>query len=300
MTFDRRGLILRILAFAFALSLLFVAGISKSDTFTGCLSNGGKIKNVAIGSAPARPCKDNSQQISWDSEPPTALAVNCPLDSIQDAVDQAEAGTPLTITVSGTCTEEVVITTSDVTVQGNNIIDDHVVGGFTVTGAQRVSIKHLTIRDGTTSYPVGVFASRGASVVLDDLFISGQSGVGIWLSRNAYADILGSTVQNPANGDNALLIADGAVVRASDGAGFNTFTSANGAPNNGAAVGLFRSASARLDGIIFIENSAPGGGLAVHRLIESSSSTLPYTAEAEFFATPLPVFPAFPTDCSFP
>ena len=266
MTFDRRGLITRILAFAFALSLLFVAGVSKAETFTGCLKNFGIITNVAIGTAPKRPCRRNSQQISWNSEgppgsppppPPTALAVNCPFDSIQDAVDEAEAGTPLTITVNGTCTEEVVITTNDVTVQGNSIADE-VVGGFTVTGAQRVSIKHLTIRDGTTSYPVGVFASRGAAVVLDDLFISGQSGAGIYVSRNAYADILGSTVQNPASGDNALLITDGGVVRASNGAGFNTFTS-----SNNAAVGLFRSASARFDGIIFIENSALGGGLAV-------------------------------------
>ena len=268
MTFDRRGLITRILAFAFALSLLFVAGDSKADTFTGCLRNfGGIITNVAIGTAPKRPCRRNSQQISWNSEgppgsppppPPTALAVNCPFDSIQDAVDEAEAGTPLTITVNGTCTEEVVITTNDVTVQGNNIIDDHVIGGFTITGAQRVSIKHLTIRDGTTSYPVGVSASRGASAVLDDLFISGQIGAGIFVSRNAYVDIFGSTVENPDDGDNALLITDGGVVRASNGAGFNTFTS-----SNNAAVGLFRSASARFDGIIFIENSALGGGLAV-------------------------------------
>jgi hypothetical protein len=83
-----------------------------------------------------------------------ALTVACPADSIQAAVDRAEPGTPLTITVGGTCTEEVVITTDDVTVQGNNIINDQVIGGFTITGAHRVTIKSLTIRDGTTGYPV--------------------------------------------------------------------------------------------------------------------------------------------------
>ncbi len=195
-------------------------------------------------------------------QPPMTLTVVCP-DSIQDAVDQAVPGTPLAISVDGTCTEEVVITADDVTVQGNSIADE-VVGGFTITGAQRVTIKSLTIRDGTTGYPVGVFASRGASVVLDDIFVSGQGGAGIYLSRNAYADIFGSTAENPAGGDNALLLNDGAVVRVED----STVTSANGDSDNGAAVGLFRSASARIDGTIFIENSA--GGLAVQVLHTSN------------------------------
>ncbi len=184
-----------------------------------------------------------------------ALTVICP-DSIQAAVDQAVPGTPLMITVTGTCTEEVVITANDVTVQGNSILDE-VVGGFTITGAQRVTIKSLTIRDGTIDYPVGVFASRGASVVLDDIFVSGQGGAGIYVSRNAYADIFGSTVENPAGGDNALLLNDGAVVRVED----STFTSANGDPDNGAAVGLFRSASATFAGNIFLENTDVGGGI---------------------------------------
>ena len=97
-------------------------------------------------------------------------------------------------------------------------------------------------------------------------------------SRNAYVDIFGSTVLNPAAGDNALLITDGGVVRASDGAGFNTFVSSNGASDNGAAVGLFRSASARFDGSVFFENE--NGGLALQILdtsnvqVRSSSGAL--------------------------
>jgi hypothetical protein len=202
-------------------------------------------------------------------QPPIALTVVCPADSIQAAVDQAVPGTPLTITVNGTCTEEVVITTDDVTVQGNNIIDDHVIGGFTITGAQRVTIKSLTIRDGAASFPVGVFATRGAAVVLDDIFVSGQGrsgdgGAGIYVNRNAHADILGSTVENPLQGDNALLINDGAAVRTSN----STFSSANGASNTGAAVGLYRSASARFDGDNFFEND--GGGLAFEILHTSN------------------------------
>lgn len=91
----------------------------------------------------------------------------------------------------------------------------------------------------------------------------------------------------PADGDNVLLITDGAVVRASNGDGLNTFTSANGAPGNGAAVGPFRTASARFDGIIFFENSADGGGLAVqvadvsYFQVRSSSNALIRTIDGD-------------------
>jgi hypothetical protein len=188
--------------------------------------------------------------------PPGPKSVDCDGgDTIQEEVDEADG--PTIIFVSGTCTENVTITKDDITIQGDNIDDDHVVGGFTITGAHRVTIKSLTIRDGTTSYPVGVFASRGAAVVLDDIFVSGQGGAGIYVSRNAYADIFGSTVESPDTADNALLLNDGAVVRASN----STFISANGDPDNGAAVGLFRSSSARFDGDVFFWNTAVGGGI---------------------------------------
>ena len=188
--------------------------------------------------------------------PPGRKSVDCDGGAtIQEEVDEADG--PTIIFVSGTFTENVTITKDDITIQGDNIIDDHVVGGFTINGAQRVTIKSLTIRDGTTGYPVGVFATRGAAVVLDDIFVSGQGGAGIYVSRNAYADIFGSTVESPDTADNALLLNDGAVVRASN----STFISANGDPDNGAAVGLFRSSSARFDGDVFFWNTAVGGGI---------------------------------------
>ena len=61
---------MRILAFAFALSLLVVVGESKSETFTGCLKKGGNANNIAIGTVPTSPCTGNSEQISWNAEGP--------------------------------------------------------------------------------------------------------------------------------------------------------------------------------------------------------------------------------------
>jgi len=60
---------MRILAFAFALPLLVVAGVSKAETFTGCLASG-NINKVAISLTPKSPCTGNSQQISWNAEGP--------------------------------------------------------------------------------------------------------------------------------------------------------------------------------------------------------------------------------------
>jgi len=62
---------MRMLAFAFALPLLVAAGVSKADTFTGCLNNTSGIMNkVAVGPLPASACTGNSQQISWNAEGP--------------------------------------------------------------------------------------------------------------------------------------------------------------------------------------------------------------------------------------
>lgn len=52
-------------------TLIFVSfsGLAAAqDTFTGCLTTGGSIINVAIGTDPAQPCTANQLQISWNEE----------------------------------------------------------------------------------------------------------------------------------------------------------------------------------------------------------------------------------------
>ena len=46
------------------LLLLLTAGVAKADTFTGCLTSGGQIVNVAIGVNPLQPCVGNKNQIT--------------------------------------------------------------------------------------------------------------------------------------------------------------------------------------------------------------------------------------------
>ena len=40
----------------------------EADTFTGCLTPGGDVKNVALGSAPTKECTGQSVQVSWNIE----------------------------------------------------------------------------------------------------------------------------------------------------------------------------------------------------------------------------------------
>ena len=46
------------------------AGPAAADTFTGCLTENGKLRNVAQGDEPRRPCRGKSTEITWNVEGP--------------------------------------------------------------------------------------------------------------------------------------------------------------------------------------------------------------------------------------
>jgi len=206
--------------------------------------------------------------------PISDLTVDCDAgDLIQTAVDQATPGTSLTITVNGTCTEDVVVTANDITILGVNL-DGHVpvdgiVGTIHVRSADRVTINGLIINNDSSPNQTGVSANRGAAVILNNLIVSGydQGGYGIVVSRNAHADINWVDVSNPATGEFALFIGDGGSARISN----SSFSSENGAAINGSAIGLFRAGNARLDGGNTITNTAtasnPGNLGAINNAI---------------------------------
>jgi hypothetical protein len=64
----REDVIMRILALALALPILFVAADARSETFTGCLSPSGNLNKVAVGLLPSSPCTGNSQQVTWTTD----------------------------------------------------------------------------------------------------------------------------------------------------------------------------------------------------------------------------------------
>ena len=104
------------------------------------------------------------------------INVNCPMKSLQTAVDRANPGD--TLNVSGTCNELIVVGTDGVTIDGG--------GAATI--------------DGDTPAPVGgtkallrVFAS---DVTIRDITVQDSPGIGITIRRSGSATIRGTIVQN--------------------------------------------------------------------------------------------------------
>lgn len=186
--------------------------------------------------------------------PVSAITVDCSTDTIADALAQAAPGVPLTVTIMGTCNEDVVIERDDITLVGAaGDKSDEIEGGVTIRAAQRVTVQDLKIFDGKTSpfasFPAGVFLTNAASATLLNLIVSGHlsatptdSGVGIWVRWNSFVLMDGVDVMAPAGSEEAVLITDGADARIEN----STLVSAESSPFNGAALGLFRSAHVRV------------------------------------------------------
>ena len=67
----RSGLAVAGIAIAIAaLTALGAGSAAAADTFTGCLTKNGKLKNVALGDEPRRRCRGKSTEISWSVEGP--------------------------------------------------------------------------------------------------------------------------------------------------------------------------------------------------------------------------------------
>ncbi len=98
--------------------------------------------------------------------------VDCTISrSIQDVLDgvDPDPGETLTFTVRGLCTEDVVIVSDDITLQGESPLDGILGGGSIVDGAQRVVIDNLTV---SGSPGDGILAENGAAVTVSNSTVS--------------------------------------------------------------------------------------------------------------------------------
>ena len=86
-----------------------------------------------------------SMQVTVAAQRPSGnVIVDCDAgQSIQTAVNKANPRAPLTLVVSGTCEENVLIRRDDVTIDGNN--DGAVSGTIEVSEGSRVKIQNLCI-----------------------------------------------------------------------------------------------------------------------------------------------------------
>ena len=117
---------------------------------------------------------------------PLVVNVNCTAgQKISDALNQTP-GRPLTINVTGPCTENVTITRDDVTLQGvaaNTLITaaNSAASTIAVAGGRRVTLARLDLRGGTN----GVNGARGADFDLRDCTTRNNSVRGVIVSNHS-------------------------------------------------------------------------------------------------------------------
>lgn len=100
-----------------------------------------------------------------------ALTVDCSTDSLQDAIDSASPGVSVTITVNGTCNEDIYINRDRVTLldgsSGKIVGQTAYEAAVTVDGANNVQIVGLTIESSQTDGN-GVSVSNNGNLTLGD------------------------------------------------------------------------------------------------------------------------------------
>ena len=129
----------------------------------------------------------NTNALSRESG--TTYTVNCPSETIADALSKAQPGD--TISITGMCNETVEVKKDGITLDGGDtaIIDG---GGadapvIGVYGQQNVVIRGLTVQKGQH----GVMADRGAAVWLEDVTAQDNGG-GIAIRGNSSATFAGT------------------------------------------------------------------------------------------------------------
>jgi hypothetical protein len=165
---------------------------------------------------------------------------------IADAIAKADDDEGIQITIKGTCTEIVTVTTDGVTFRGDPGVGGTLMGGFIVDGAQRVVIDDLTV---TGSPDNGVLAKGGAAVTVSNSIITDHGRSGIAVILGATAQINGNTISD--NDSYAIVVVEEGSARLRS----NTVTT-DFIPG---ALGVFRNASLRLNGGNTITNTNGAG-----------------------------------------
>ena len=146
-----------------------------------------------------------------DEEVSGHRVVNCDRgDSLNRALSKILAlpGSSLVVRVKGVCRESVVINKDGLILEGERAsIDGNGKDALVIDGAQRVTIKGFTIRNGAN----GVVGKSGASFSLLDSVVSGHAAMGVVLTGHSAAVISDTVVEK--NGVNGVEANDHSQVR---------------------------------------------------------------------------------------
>ena len=186
-----------------------------------------------------------------------AQGVTCPGDSLQDAIDGAGAGD--TITVAGTCAENVLIPEGmdgvtlngggTATINGPNTTTQATV----MVRARYVTIKNFTITGGYD----GIWVVFGGHALIEENTISGAARNGISVGAGSSAQIINNTVQGSAS--DGIAVNESSAARIGVLSTFDTETYPNTIQNNGeSGILVTRSSSALIVGNTISNNTLDG------------------------------------------
>ena len=137
--------------------------------------------------------------------------VNCDRgDSLNRALSKILSlpGSTIVVRVKGVCRESIMINKDGLTLEGEHAsIDGNGKDAVTINGAQRVTLRGFTIRNGGS----GVVGKGGASFSLLDSVVSGHAAMGVVLTGHSAAVISDTVVEK--NGVNGVEANDHSQVR---------------------------------------------------------------------------------------
>ena len=146
------------------------------------------------------------------------VEVNCgDGDSIQEAVDSVSPGDPTTIFITGVCTENIVITTDDVTLRNEPPGRDEIIAqdpgqsAILIDGARRVSLKKLILTGGDQV----LRATGGASFSASKVTITGAGFFGLVVEDTATGTLTNSTVNH--TGEQSIKVLSNGSLKVSGG-----------------------------------------------------------------------------------
>ena len=199
------------------------------------------------------------------SAPAWAVNVNCPADSLQSALDNANPGD--TIVVSGTCTGNFLVRNDKVRVfiQSTGLVNAVCVGPTaTIDGGasgtaldirgKGISVTCMIITGGNNNG--GIVVQRGSNAVLDQNIVQNVNGVGITVALSASGVITNNEIKNNA------LAGIQVIENSSARIGWNNSISGSAGPNdihnNGFGIWLLGASSASIVGNTIHNNLLEG------------------------------------------
>jgi hypothetical protein len=179
-----------------------------------------------------------------------AQIVNCPGDSIQAAINAAPPG-PVSITINGVCTENIVIGRDNVQLfggTGGGVTGANTFNAITIFG-QRVTIDSLTVSNGGG---VAIALFENASAAISNSTIENNAGYGIDVAQGAFARLENNTI---SGNQCEVIVFDSGTLWMSD----NIVTSNQADSSVCGGLSLYRDAFVRLRGTNSVTNTAPTG-----------------------------------------